>query len=299
VLHVSWAHVAKPKKVQTKHLAQLLYPYSCAVKWLDNTSALVLVRPENDAQVSQEVALRAVDANNAKDLAVVTVDEVARMLEEKPTHKNMVDYKGRPVRRMSLPSAGEFRFLVFPAPSCALLLASTLNPLSRVVLALSSCVTRGRVLLSFRRAFRRACLCIVPLHGACSTLARAVALCACVWLLVVAARSRALMCLHPLGTGGAAASCLPGPLGRRQLRSAWSRLRSALSRMLLHARKLLARLCHGSLPCRTICSDLFLPHARIPSHASHQCPTRTRSQWPLGPRLLLISYTQRGDAASE
>jgi hypothetical protein len=36
VLHVSWAHVAKPKKVQTKHLAQLLYPYACAVKWLDS-----------------------------------------------------------------------------------------------------------------------------------------------------------------------------------------------------------------------------------------------------------------------
>ena len=112
VLHVSWAHVAKPKKVQTKHLAQLLYPYACAVKWLDSNSALVLVRPESDAEVSQEAALSAVDKNNSKGFAVVTLDQIACMLEEKTTHKSMVDYKGRAVRRMSLPSVGEFRFLV-------------------------------------------------------------------------------------------------------------------------------------------------------------------------------------------
>lgn len=83
-----------------------------AVKWLDGVSALVLVRPDGTTPVSNEVALAQIEKNNTRDLAVVTLEHLATVLQNSPSQQPLVDYKGRPVRRMALPSAGELRFLV-------------------------------------------------------------------------------------------------------------------------------------------------------------------------------------------
>ena len=68
VFHVSMAHIANPKKILTKHLAQLLHPHACAVKWLDGVSALVLVRPDGATPVSCEAALAQIDKNVLADI---------------------------------------------------------------------------------------------------------------------------------------------------------------------------------------------------------------------------------------
>ena len=61
-------------QVQTKHIAQMLYPYACSVKYLDAVSAVVLVRPESStAAVTSADALAHIDKHNTKDLAVVTL----------------------------------------------------------------------------------------------------------------------------------------------------------------------------------------------------------------------------------
>jgi hypothetical protein len=112
VFHVSWAHVAQPKKIQSKDLAHLLFPYDCAIKWLDPISALLLVRPQNQQDVSEDLALARVDKNNVKDLAVVRSSDLAAALQSAPSHQALQDYRGKTIARMRLPSAGEFRFLV-------------------------------------------------------------------------------------------------------------------------------------------------------------------------------------------
>ena len=112
VFHVSWAHVANPKRILLKHLAQMVYPHSCSVKWLDTMSALLLVRTEGFEPVPEQLALEQVDRNNTRDLAVVRLGELAQKLQSAPSQQALTDYKGRAVRRMGLPSAGEFRFLV-------------------------------------------------------------------------------------------------------------------------------------------------------------------------------------------
>ena len=112
VFHVSWAHVANPKRILLKHLAQIVYPHACSVKWLDTMSALLLVRADGLEPVSEQLVLEQVDRNNTRDLAVVRLGELAQKLQSAPSQQALTDYKGRAVRRMGLPSAGEFRFLV-------------------------------------------------------------------------------------------------------------------------------------------------------------------------------------------
>ena len=81
-----------------------------APAWL--RAALLLVRPQNQQDVSEDLALARVDKNNVKDLAVVRSSDLAAALQSAPSHQALQDYRGKTIARMRLPSAGEFRFLV-------------------------------------------------------------------------------------------------------------------------------------------------------------------------------------------